>query len=244
MVKKIADTIAPSFSQRFYERRYLGQAWNEIEIQAKNQNLDKYIDMVVGGGSRFGNVFSANQKRSEIEKLLELVRQLHAQRICEIGTSRGGTLLLFCQVAEQDAKLLTLDVLDMPERKKFYERFGKENQRVEAWHVDSHQQATVDRVRTWFQREPLDFLFIDGDHSEEGVTQDFNLYSPLVRKGGLIAFHDIHPDFKTSYGKPTGNDVGGVPIFWAKVKARYAEHYEFIDQTGQDGYGIGVLRVD
>jgi predicted O-methyltransferase YrrM len=41
----------------------------------------------------------------------------------------------------------------------------------------------------------LDFLFIDGDHTYKGVKEDFEMYSPLVRKGGVIAFHDItkHP---------------------------------------------------
>ena len=32
---------------------------------------------------------------------------------------------------------------------------------------------------------------IDGDHTYEGVKQDFEMYSPLVRDGGLIGFHDV-----------------------------------------------------
>lgn len=39
--------------------------------------------------------------------------------------------------------------------------------------------------------EPLDVLFIDGDHSISGVLTDWLLYSPLVKKGGIVAFHDI-----------------------------------------------------
>jgi predicted O-methyltransferase YrrM len=38
---------------------------------------------------------------------------------------------------------------------------------------------------------PVDLIFIDGDHSYEGVKQDFEIYAPLVRSDGLIAFHDI-----------------------------------------------------
>lgn len=34
------------------------------------------------------------------------------------------------------------------------------------------------------------------------------MYSPLVRKGGTIAFHDIVP------GPPGA--IGGVPTFWRK----------------------------
>ncbi|HZY81119.1 MAG TPA: class I SAM-dependent methyltransferase [Cyclobacteriaceae bacterium] len=36
----------------------------------------------------------------------------------------------------------------------------------------------------------IDFLFIDGDHSIEGAKFDFESYSPMLAKGGLIAFHD------------------------------------------------------
>jgi predicted O-methyltransferase YrrM len=38
---------------------------------------------------------------------------------------------------------------------------------------------------------PIRLLFIDGDHSYEGAKQDFELWSPHVVPGGLIALHDI-----------------------------------------------------
>lgn len=38
--------------------------------------------------------------------------------------------------------------------------------------------------------EPIDFLFIDGDHSFEGVKLDWELWSSLIRPGGKIALHD------------------------------------------------------
>jgi predicted O-methyltransferase YrrM len=36
-----------------------------------------------------------------------------------------------------------------------------------------------------------DLLFIDGDHSYAGVLCDWLLYHKLVRRGGLVAFHDV-----------------------------------------------------
>ena len=36
----------------------------------------------------------------------------------------------------------------------------------------------------------LDFLFIDGDHSYEGVKKDFELYSTIMSENGLITIHD------------------------------------------------------
>ena len=54
-----------------------------------------------------------------------------------------------------------------------------------------------------------------------------------MRDGGLIAFHDI----------VTGPEkfVGGVPAFWQTVKN--ADAQELVENPGQGGFGIGVLRA-
>jgi predicted O-methyltransferase YrrM len=38
--------------------------------------------------------------------------------------------------------------------------------------------------------EPVDFVFIDGDHSEAGLLADWRAWSPLVEPGGIVALHD------------------------------------------------------
>ncbi|GLV52352.1 hypothetical protein TBS_29170 [Thermobispora bispora] len=50
--------------------------------------------------------------------------------------------------------------------------------------------ATV--ARYW--NTPLAVLFIDGGHSEEPVTQDYEGWAPHVIEGGALVFHDIYPD--------------------------------------------------
>lgn len=37
---------------------------------------------------------------------------------------------------------------------------------------------------------PIDLLFIDGDHSYEGVRSDWELYSPHLKSEGVAVFHD------------------------------------------------------
>jgi predicted O-methyltransferase YrrM len=81
----------------------------------------------------------------------------------------------------------------------------------------------------------VDFLFIDGDHQYEGVRKDYNLYSRLVRPGGLIAFHDIVPGDEEL--------VGGVPRFWEEMKQSHKTS-ELVESWNQRAYGIGVVRVD
>lgn len=45
------------------------------------------------------------------------------------------------------------------------------------------------------QDNTLDIVFIDGDHSEEGVTNDLEIYYKKIRKGGLLVGHDYGGDF-------------------------------------------------
>ena len=40
---------------------------------------------------------------------------------------------------------------------------------------------------------PIDFLFIDADHSYEAVKADWNEWFPKVKKAGYIALHDSKP---------------------------------------------------
>ena len=56
--------------------------------------------------------------------------------------------------------------------------------------ADTHAPATVGFAAA---RGPYDFLFIDAGHDFEDVHQDYRAYGPLVRKGGIIAFHDSLP---------------------------------------------------
>ncbi|MER7212245.1 class I SAM-dependent methyltransferase [Streptosporangium sp. NPDC001559] len=41
---------------------------------------------------------------------------------------------------------------------------------------------------------PLAMLFIDGGHSREPVTGDYEGWAPHVLQGGALVFHDIYPD--------------------------------------------------
>lgn len=43
---------------------------------------------------------------------------------------------------------------------------------------------------TKLSKHPIDFMFIDGDHSYDGVRTDWELWSPLIAQGGVIALHD------------------------------------------------------
>lgn len=159
----------------------------------------------------------------------------------EIGTSRGGTLFLFTRMIDSSAIIISLD---LPKGKfgggyedfkiPFFSNFAQENQRIFLVRADSHLSSSLSTIKSILKGQEIDFLFIDGDHTYEGVKKDFQMYSPLLRKGGLIAFHDIckHP---SSWGC-------GVDKFWNEIKTAYL-HQEIIDNPHQDWAGIGVLYI-
>ncbi len=182
------------------------------------------------------------QNRNEILGLLELLEKEPPRVVCEIGTAGGGTLFLLANVASCDAFVVSIDLPGGPfgsgyqkSKERVLKAFAKSRQSVQLLREDSHQLATFESLRKMLDGKYIDFLLIDGDHRYEGVKQDFELYRPLVRKGGIIAFHDIVP------GAP--GYVGGVPQFWSEIKTCH-RHLEFVDSWSQGGAGIGVIWSD
>jgi predicted O-methyltransferase YrrM len=141
------------------------------------------------------------QKREEIQWLFELVRAARPRIVLEIGLDLGGTFFLWSRAAAPDAHLLAIDTTP-PGRLGVWSAFplvrrgfAVGSQRVSLlMGRDSHSQTTFRRVARLLGGRSIDFLFIDGDHSRDGVRQDFDMYSPLVAPGGLVAFHDISPN--------------------------------------------------
>ena len=99
---------------------------------------------------------------------------------------------------------------------------------------DSHQPRIWEEVSRTLALggDKLDFLFIDGDHSYEGVKADFEDYRKFVRPGGLVAFHDIKD---TEHHRYRGCFVAK---FWQELKG---EKREFCADSHWGG--IGVVTV-
>jgi predicted O-methyltransferase YrrM len=200
-----------------------------------------------GGGATSGSI-TPLQVRSEISQLLQLLAEAKPQRVLEIGTANGGTLFLFARTAANDAHLISVD-LPAGEfgdgypiwRIPLYHSFAKPGQRIDLIRADSHDDLTRVRIERLLQGAKLDFLFLDGDHTYDGVKADFQMYSPLIRSGGLIAFHDI-TEFNDRVAAFIPERPFGVRRFWDEVKMHF-QHVEFIENP-KGNYGIGALLVD
>ena len=143
-------------------------------------------------------------------------------------------MFCFCKLAKEDATIIGVDLGNYPDwRLRIFEEFKKGNQNLFILSgKDSHKIDTLNEIRSILKGQKLDFLFIDGDHTYTGVKKDFEMYSPLVREGGIIAFHDI---VESKFDKKIE-----VSKFWNEIKSNY-EYREIISEPNQDGAGIGVI---
>ena len=179
------------------------------------------------------------QVRSELLEFASLVEKQRPQAFLEIGTRNGGTFFVLCRMADPGAIAISLDlpggrfgggytIFQIP----VLRRMKMPRQRLHLLRDDSHKIETQTRIRQALQGVPLDLLFIDGDHTYEGVKRDFEMYSPMVRPGGIVAFHDI-----------VEIRVEGLEVarFWNEIKAKH-RHTEIVEDPHQGWGGIGILH--
>lgn len=187
--------------------------------------------------------FRAFQKRGEILALLRSLEGRPPRRLLEIGGALGGTLVLLCRAAAEDARILSIDSGYTEAQAVVLPSLAGAERSLTCLRADSRAPETLERVRDWLDGEKLDLLFIDGDHSLKGVSADFAKYSKLVRPGGAVVFHDIVPDHLTRYGRFSMSDSGEVAVFWAQLKPLMPVSREFVEDPEQDGFGIGLVEI-
>lgn len=217
---------------------------------AKVSSIDEAIDLAYGF-SFAGITFEPWQERSEIRSLLQTIAEVQPKTILEIGTSNGGSLFLFARVASPGALIVSVDLPHgefgggyPPWRGHLYRAFASGSQRITLLRANSHESQTLETVRAALAGRPVDALFIDGDHSYDGVKLDYEMYGPLVRAGGVIAFHDIVPPGPEGI-RPKGDldlQPGEVSAYWADLKSTH-ESREFVEDWDSGRFGIGVITV-
>lgn len=166
----------------------------------------------------------AIQKEVELARFLAVAMDLEPKVTVEVGSFAGGTLWAWMQFCPR--------VIGIDRPPKGY-RTGPQLSDLgcEVLLGDSQDPGMVAQLEQMLGGDDIDMLFIDGDHTFEGVKADYELYSPLVRPGGMVAFHDI-------CGHPTMPFIE-VDRFWATLDG---EKEEFIAGPELWG-GIGVLAV-
>lgn len=128
---------------------------------------------------------------------VEILKDRHHEIGAEVGVLEGKNVvellktlpdlkLMYCVDPWEDYKEFRWNrKRPMSEIKKDYEKnIEPYKNRVKTMHMYSEDAANK------VKNASLDFIFIDANHAYEYVKQDILLWSPKVKKGGVISGHD------------------------------------------------------
>ncbi len=94
-------------------------------------------------------------------------------------------------------------------------------------HIDDkrcmfHRGFSLDVSKEWSTE--LDFVYIDGDHSLEGIYTDLYAWVPFVKLGGIVSGHDYKDGPKSGMKNAFG---GQLPFMVKSVVDNFCDQYGF-----------------
>lgn len=176
------------------------------------------------------------QNESEFLKLLDCYKKLTRRRhVLEIGSLHGDTLSYWMAETEPGGVVMSIDQLVPPadpryEKQKLgheftWHQWAKQHQLTFCcFDRDSRERVLVELI--YAVMPEIDLLFIDGGHDYATCLADWKNYGPLVREGGMVAFHDL------------GREWPDVRKVWERARVGTISQ-EFVESP--DRFGIGVL---
>lgn len=156
-----------------------------------------------------GNVLNHSLARLEFAEaayLYDLVRGLDGPSVAEIGRYKGGSTFL---LAAAGARVVSIDLdaarerVDAPALERALVRSGLRD-RVDIVVGDSRSHDAP--------AASFDVVFLDGDHSYEGVRADFDHWWPLLRPGGTLLLHDAARSTPTLTPAPVAETAGVIRL--------------------------------
>jgi predicted O-methyltransferase YrrM len=124
-----------------------------------------------------------------------LARRSGARTAIEVGRWRGGSTILLAAALGPGGKVWSIDVGEKETRvfgdaggldaqtKEFCERYGLDVELL----VGDSRTIEVDTG-------DVDLVLIDGEHSYDAATNDFERFGRRVRVGGVVLFDDVGDD--------------------------------------------------
>jgi len=163
----------------------------------------------------------------------DLIAATQPSIIVELGTHWGEAYFTFCQTVDELGLSSLCYAVDHWQGDEHAGQYGEEVfDDVSQYNERYYRQfsyllrKSFDDALSQFAEDSIDLLHIDGLHTYEAVSHDFNSWLPKVKQGGIILLHDIcpkHQDF-------------GVWRFWDEIKAEFPDTFEF-----HHSWGLGVV---
>ena len=124
----------------------------------------------------------------------------------EVCCYAGGSACLVSQ--RKNTNIFSIDLgnpINHEVAIKNMQKFNNHSNKFEYIQGNSQLESTLVRLKSFIN--DIDVLFIDGDHSYNGVKNDFNIYSPLVKNGGYVVFDDYNDHVSSPEVKSAVNEI-------------------------------------
>jgi predicted O-methyltransferase YrrM len=172
----------------------------------------------------------ALQNPVELELLLALYVSVAPSRVLEIGTFLGGTLYQWKLLSNPGTLIAAID-LDHVSRREYDRWPGPAIIYPFTGRSQDFAELLASVPHRW------DWIYVDGDHEYDAAKQDFELYWPQLRPGGVMVFHDTAVE-----GDPPGRLVARL---WRELKASppdgCADLFEIVGPPDTNPLGTGVI---
>lgn len=167
-----------------------------------------------------------NDIKDEMPYLLRAAEGYQQVRVLEIGVRSGkSTSAFLAACARVGGHLWSVDQA-VPQVPGWWHECGY-------WSFVQARSLDVDPRITWGVDE-FDIVFLDGDHSKEGVLAELRKFTPLVARGGWIGSHDTKLTDAVMAGQVPGV-AEALDLFCAETGRTWAE------RGGQ--FGLGVIEA-
>ena len=189
---------------------------------------------------KISNEMEGNTFHHHYHILYDLSKEFNPQPInyVEIGCYAGGSACLMLQRPNTNVISIDLGHPISPDIvKRNVSKFNKLGNSYTYLQGNSQTTEMVNRLTDVVDN--IDILFIDGDHSYQGVMNDFSLYHNLVKPGGYVIFDDYNDYEHSPEVKPAVNDlvnqisiqyeiIGVIPNLYNAYPSELKEGNEFV----------------
>jgi hypothetical protein len=155
-----------------------------------------------------------------------LIREVSPKTFVELGTQYGLSYFVACETINElnlATKCYATDHWSGDKHASYYDDSVYESVK----NLNNKYQRFSKLLRMTFLEgrseisEPIDLLPIDGLHTYEAVTEDFETWLPKMNSNGISILHDIH----------VRREDFGVYKLWSEIKPRF-QTMEFVGSYG------------
>ncbi len=129
----------------------------------------------------------------EVEALMDVAKLIPEDgTMINIGAGAGTSSLAVAE-SRPDVNIITVDISEGGPFGGFENELNAfKNAKMEKL-LPEQLLGDSKKIGHEWDRDKVDFVFVDGDHSEDGVRGDIEAWVQHIKDGGIIIFHDYSP---------------------------------------------------